>query len=75
MKNNIDTNQWHTANEKQQSYYNENNEIQKWKNKQSYNNRTTMKKQWNSPMEHENDTQQWETTLKHNHEDNNRTKM
>ena len=31
---------------------------------QSYNNRSTMKKQSNTRMEHDNETQQWKTTKK-----------
>ena len=35
---------------------------------QSYNNRSTMKKQWNTRMKHDIETQQWKTTYKHSNE-------
>ena len=64
MKNKLETQQWHTAMT--------NKELQQWKGqwntrtkKQPYNNRSTMKSQWSTPMKHENDTQQGKTTFKH----------
>ena len=64
MKNNIETQQWHTANEKQYSYYDANNNETQNGKQQSHNN----EKQRETPMKHDNFTQQCETTFKHNNE-------
>ena len=71
MKNNI--NAAMTLNsEKQQPYNNESdNEKQEWKTtivQRSYNNRSTMKKQSNTRMKHDNRTQQRKTTKTHSND-------
>ena len=67
MKNNIETQEWH-SNEKQQSYNNENhNDTREWKNE----NRTTIIQQSfknEKLIKQCNEAQEWKTTLKHSNE-------
>ena len=65
MKNNIETQQWHSAKK--------NKTVQQWnqqwntriKKQQFYNNHTTIFQQ-SKPMKHTNETRKWNTTMKNN---------